>query len=279
MRSDLVTRTECLAPQLSCKPTVARFCFAKYSAWYSGRDRLCQAVCCTSTTFWPHVGQFSLRIRLTSGAIASTLKGGCPASGGSHDPCAYQFSCSGAPFNLGETCNEKDLIALAALAAAAPLSPSPPSSPPVMAWPTWPSAKTNKAGLSASTTVPGHRLERSGTTAFPLRPQGRGRPRCAQGGFNFEGGSSLATGAGNTSGVSCSPALPTCPLMGGFGEIRGGRTLTTSYYSIASWELTGTANYPWWPNRLVSLAPVPDSGVVMYNSPNFSRASSFSAPS
>jgi predicted porin len=77
-------------------------------------------------------------------------------------------------------------------------------------------------------------------------------------GFNFEGGQ-LGYWRGNTSGytagdaalgvnsgwlaVNCSPAQLTCTLQGGFGRLTAGRQLTTSFFSVASWELTGTANY------------------------------------
>lgn len=61
--------------------------------------------------------------------------------------------------------------------------------------------------------------------------------------FNFEGGIVLGTGAGNTSGGNLFSRNANVALTGGFGRIQFGRTLTTSFYSVASWELTGTANY------------------------------------
>ncbi len=89
-------------------------------------------------------------------------------------------------------------------------------------------------------------------------------------GFNFEGGLVLGTGAGNTSGGTLFARAANVSLMGNFGEVRLGRTLTTSFYSIASWELTGTANYGVVGNQFGFNGAGPrDSNVMMYNSPNF----------
>jgi predicted porin len=99
-------------------------------------------------------------------------------------------------------------------------------------------------------------------------------------GFNFEAGVNLANGATDKAGDN-SPLTfqraANVSLMGGFGELRAGRTPTTSYYSVASWELTGAANYSAVYNQFKwAGAGTRDSGVVMYNSPNFSGFS-FSA--
>jgi len=89
-------------------------------------------------------------------------------------------------------------------------------------------------------------------------------------GFNFEGGLSLANGAGNLSGGQLFSRAANMSLMGGFGEIRAGRSLTTSFYSVASWELTGTANYSVVANQFgfAGLGPR-ETGQVMWNSPNW----------
>jgi len=90
-------------------------------------------------------------------------------------------------------------------------------------------------------------------------------------GFNFEGGIVAGTGAGNTSGGNLFSRAANVSLMGGFGELRLGRTLTTSFYSVASWELTGTANYSVVANQFGFGGPGPrDSNAIMYNSPSFS---------
>lgn len=90
-------------------------------------------------------------------------------------------------------------------------------------------------------------------------------------GFNFEGGIVLGTGAGNTSGGQLFSRNANVSLMGNFGELRLGRTLTTTFYSEASWELTGMANYSVLANQFGFGGAGPrDSNVIMYNSPNFS---------
>jgi len=88
-------------------------------------------------------------------------------------------------------------------------------------------------------------------------------------GFNFEGGINIANGAGNTSGGQLFSRAANVSLLGGFGEIRAGRSLTTSFYSVASWELTGTANYSVVANQFSFGGYGPrESALVMYNSPN-----------
>lgn len=89
-------------------------------------------------------------------------------------------------------------------------------------------------------------------------------------GFNFEGGINIANGAGNTSGGQLFSRAANVSLLGGFGEIRAGRSLTTSFYSVASWELTGTANYSVVANQFSFGGQGPRSSAqVMYNSPSF----------
>ena len=88
-------------------------------------------------------------------------------------------------------------------------------------------------------------------------------------GFNFEAGLSLADGSANKSGGEMFSRAANVSLMGGFGEIRAGRSLTPSYYSVASWELTGTANYSVVANQFNYGGSAPrDSAQLMYNSPN-----------
>jgi len=58
--------------------------------------------------------------------------------------------------------------------------------------------------------------------------------------FNFEQGINAETGA--TDAVTFQRAA-NMSLSGGFGTILMGRTLTPSFYGVAAWELTGTANY------------------------------------
>ncbi len=58
--------------------------------------------------------------------------------------------------------------------------------------------------------------------------------------FNFEQGVNLGSGA--TDAVTWQRAAFVA-LSGGFGEIYAGRRLTPSFFGVAAWELTGTANY------------------------------------
>jgi len=58
--------------------------------------------------------------------------------------------------------------------------------------------------------------------------------------FNFEQGINAETGA--TDGSTFQRAA-NMSLSGGFGTVLMGRTLTPSFYGVAAWELTGTANY------------------------------------
>ena len=89
-------------------------------------------------------------------------------------------------------------------------------------------------------------------------------------GFNFEAGISLADGSANKSGDQAFSRAANVSLMGGFGEIRAGRSLNASYYSVASWELTGTANYSVVANQFnYAGAGSRDSALVMYRSPSF----------
>jgi len=101
--------------------------------------------------------------------------------------------------------------------------------------------------------------------------------------FNYEGGINIANGAGNTSGgngvknldgTSAAGQLFSraawVALQGGFGELRAGRSLTTSFYSVASWELTGAANYSVVAKQFDFAGTGPRSSAqIMYTSPNF----------
>lgn len=103
-------------------------------------------------------------------------------------------------------------------------------------------------------------------------------------GFNFEQGVNLANGATDvkcatgtgTATVPCVVETATTfqraanlSLMGGFGEVRLGRSLTTSFYSVASWELTGTANYSVVANQFgFAGAGSRNDAAIMYFSPN-----------
>ena len=62
-------------------------------------------------------------------------------------------------------------------------------------------------------------------------------------GFNFESGLSLKDGSTATSGGGFWGRAANVWLGGNWGTFLMGRTLNPSFYGIAAWELTGTANY------------------------------------
>jgi len=133
--------------------------------------------------------------------------------------------------------------------------------------------KTNQAGLGNANDkfqAIASNVLNNGTSRFGFRGTedlGGG----LKAGFNFEAGLSLANGAGNLSGGQMFSRAANVSLMGGFGEIRAGRSLTPSFYSVASYELTGTANYSVVANQFNFAGAGPrDSGLIMYRSPSFS---------
>jgi predicted porin len=86
--------------------------------------------------------------------------------------------------------------------------------------------------------------------------------------FQYEGGINIANGAGNTSGGQLFSRTATVGLSGGFGSLVAGRTLTTSFFSVAAWELTGTANYSVVANQFGFGGAGPrDSAAVKYDTP------------
>ena len=91
-------------------------------------------------------------------------------------------------------------------------------------------------------------------------------------GFNFEAGISLADGSANKTGGQAFSRAANVSLMGGFGEIRAGRSLAPSFYSVSSWELTGAANYSAVVNQFgyANYANPRDNALLMYRSPSFS---------
>ncbi|MDP2769378.1 MAG: porin, partial [Giesbergeria sp.] len=58
--------------------------------------------------------------------------------------------------------------------------------------------------------------------------------------FNFEQG--INAESGNTDAATFQRAA-WMALSGGFGKFQMGRTLNPSFFGVAAWELTGTANY------------------------------------
>ena len=87
--------------------------------------------------------------------------------------------------------------------------------------------------------------------------------------FNMEGGFSPETGAGGFSGGQLFSRAANLSLAGNFGEFRMGRSLTPSFYGVAAWELTGTANYSAVSSQFNFAGAGPrQSSQFMYVSPN-----------
>ena len=89
--------------------------------------------------------------------------------------------------------------------------------------------------------------------------------------FNFEHGLNMENGAGNLSGGQMWSRAAWLALQGGFGRFQMGRTLNPSYYGVAAWELTGTANYSAVGNQFNYTGQGPRSNsVFQYTTPNLS---------
>lgn len=100
--------------------------------------------------------------------------------------------------------------------------------------------------------------------------------------FNFEQGINATTGATDTFNVAgATPGstmlMPTTfqraanvSLSGGFGAVKLGRTLTPSFYGVAAWELTGTANYSVVANQFgFAGGPSRNNAELSYTTPDF----------
>ena len=99
---------------------------------------------------------------------------------------------------------------------------------------------SSAAGVSAQ--MSGSGLMNNGTSRFGFRgTEDLGGGLKAN--FNMEAGFDPETGAGNFSGGNLFSRAANMSLSGNFGTLRMGRTLTPSFYGVAAWELTGTANY------------------------------------
>lgn len=87
-------------------------------------------------------------------------------------------------------------------------------------------------------------------------------------GFNFEAGVNLATGATDAATFQRQANVS---LAGGFGEVVIGRQFTVAFDALATWELTGAANYSAVASQFNFLGAAPrENAAVKYNSPKFS---------
>jgi predicted porin len=84
-------------------------------------------------------------------------------------------------------------------------------------------------------------------------------------GFNFEAAVNLATGGTDTAVFQRQANVS---LAGGFGEVVIGRQFTTAFDTLATWELTGAANYSAVASQFSFLGAAPrENAAVKYNSP------------
>jgi predicted porin len=89
--------------------------------------------------------------------------------------------------------------------------------------------------------------------------------------FNLEAGFDPENGASGFSGGQLFSRAANVSLAGAFGEFRMGRSLTPSFYGVAAWELTGTANYSVVASQFNFAGAGPrQSSQFMYVSPSFS---------
>lgn len=87
--------------------------------------------------------------------------------------------------------------------------------------------------------------------------------------FNFEHGLNMENGAGNLSGGQMWSRAAWLALQGGFGRFQMGRSLNPSFYGVAAWELTGTANYSAVGTQFNFTGQGPrSSSLVQYTTPN-----------
>lgn len=84
--------------------------------------------------------------------------------------------------------------------------------------------------------------------------------------FNFEQGINAETGATDATTFQRAANMS---LMGGFGTVKLGRTLTPSFFGVAAWELTGTANYSVVANQFAFAGgPSRNSSELSYTTPS-----------
>ena len=88
-------------------------------------------------------------------------------------------------------------------------------------------------------------------------------------GFNFESGLDLDDGATLGSGGGFWGRAANLWLGGNWGTFKMGRTLNPSFYGVAAWELTGTANYSVVGNTYGYVGGARNSSEFSYKTPDF----------
>ena len=92
-------------------------------------------------------------------------------------------------------------------------------------------------------------------------------------GFNFETGLSLEDGSTAASGPGFWSRNANMWLGGDWGTFKMGRTLNPSFFGVAAWELTGTANYSVVGNTYGYVGGARNSSQFSYKTPNFGGVS------
>ena len=87
-------------------------------------------------------------------------------------------------------------------------------------------------------------------------------------GFNFETGLSLEDGSTAASGPGFWSRAANMWVGGNWGTFKMGRTLNPSFYGVAAWELTGTANYSVVGNTYGYVGGARNSSQFSYKTPN-----------
>lgn len=82
--------------------------------------------------------------------------------------------------------------------------------------------------------------------------------------FNFEQAIDIGNGATNANTWDRNAYMA---ISGGFGEVFGGRRLSPNFYGIASYELTGAANYSALANQFTYGGPARNNSMVGYTTP------------
>jgi predicted porin len=88
--------------------------------------------------------------------------------------------------------------------------------------------------------------------------------------FNFEHGLNMEDGAGNLSGGQMWSRAAWLALQGGFGRFQMGRSLSPSFFGVAAWELTGTANYSAVGSQFNWNNGLRNNSMFQYTTPNLS---------
>lgn len=165
-------------------------------------------------------------------------------------------------FNLGELAMKKSLIALAVLGfAGAAMAQSSVTLYGVA------DAGIGKMGKGSKVQMQSADTMNNGTSRLGVRgveDLGGG----LKAGFNFETGLDLEQGNTSTAGAGYWGRNANMWLGGNWGTFKMGRTLNPSFFGVAAWELSGTANYSVVGNTFGYVGGARNSSQFSYKTPN-----------